>query len=149
MTEVRRSQHELRQKAGQRGRFEADGAALAIDGGTPDPTAPARQIEDRVAGLGVGVDPRGDEAGRRRWGEAVEERQAESGSPRTRDARPAMRDSLRGRSNSASILAEPRSRALRRRPAGAALPAIPIPGFRGMFTRWALRGPGGGCRAIQ
>ena len=75
MAEVGRAQDELGEEAGQRRGFEADRAALAVDGCPGDPAAPAGEVEDDVARLGVRLDPGGDERRRRRRREPIEERQ--------------------------------------------------------------------------
>ncbi len=79
VAEVRRPQDELREEPGQGRRFEADRAALAVDRGAPDPAPSPGKVEDDVAGLGVGLDPGGDQPRRRRRGEAIEERQRVAG----------------------------------------------------------------------
>ena len=63
MAEVRRPQHDLGEQPRERGRLERDGAALAVERGPGDPAAPAVQVDDDVAGTGVRLDPRDDEAG--------------------------------------------------------------------------------------
>jgi len=75
MAQVRWPQHQLREKAGERARFEAHGASLAADRGMGDPATPAMDVEDDVAGARVALDPRGNERRRRRRCQAIEEGQ--------------------------------------------------------------------------
>ena len=79
VAEVRRAQDELGEEPGQRARLDADRAALAVDRGVGDPAAAAVQVEHDVARPRVRLEPRRDEARRRRRGEAIEEREREAG----------------------------------------------------------------------
>src|SRR4029079_7417287 len=78
VAEIRRPQDELREQPGEGRRFEADGATLAVDRGAGNPTAAAGEVEDRVARLRIGLDPRSDERGRGRRRQALEEREREA-----------------------------------------------------------------------
>jgi len=79
VAEVRWPKHELGQQPGQRARLEAHRPSLPVERRVGDPAAATAQVQDDVAGGGMRLDPRGDEAGRGRWGEPIEERQRKTG----------------------------------------------------------------------
>ena len=59
----------------ERARLERDGPALAVDGRPGDPAAAPEQVGHDVARSGVEVDPGGDDRGRRRRRDPVEDGQ--------------------------------------------------------------------------
>ena len=73
MADVGRAQDDLGKHPVERTRLEGHGAALAIDGGAGDPAAATEQVGHDIARPRVGLDLRGDDPGRRRRGEALED----------------------------------------------------------------------------
>ena len=73
MAYVGRPEDDLGEHPVERARLERDRAPLAVDGGPGDPAAASEQIGHDLAGARVCIDPRADEAGRRRWRESVED----------------------------------------------------------------------------
>ncbi len=77
MPQVGRAEDDLGEEAVQRGRLEADGLALPVDGRAGHPSAAPERVEDDVAGCRAGVQARVDERRRGRWDGALEGREAE------------------------------------------------------------------------
>ena len=65
VAQVRRPEDDLGQEPVERRALEADPLALAVDRGARDPAAAPEQVEDDVARRGRGLDPGGDQRGRR------------------------------------------------------------------------------------
>ena len=79
VADIRRSKHDLREHPGERARLEGHGSALTVDGGSGDPAATARQVDDHVAGARVELDLRRHDRGWRRRRQTIEDRQRLAG----------------------------------------------------------------------
>ncbi len=71
VAQVRRAEHDLGQQPVEGGRLEADRAPLPVDRGAGDPAAAAERVEHDVAGRRGGLEPGGDQRGRRRRGKPL------------------------------------------------------------------------------